>query len=124
MLRRPPRSTRTDTLFPYTTLFRSVRRRRRDRPYLGLLPAYRLGPAPFRDGHGRGLCASHQQILGQCDGRRRDRADRIDLALYPGSEGNMRMETPLKRVRGLGSAESGAHHWWLERMLSVSTLLL
>src|SRR3546814_20238665 len=24
MIRRPPRSTRTDTLFPYTTLFRSV----------------------------------------------------------------------------------------------------
>src|SRR3546814_19407488 len=30
MIRRPPRSTRTDTLFPYTTLFRSVRR------YLGV----------------------------------------------------------------------------------------
>src|SRR3546814_4601862 len=32
MIRRPPRSTRTDTLFPYTTLFRSpraVRDRRR-----------------------------------------------------------------------------------------------
>src|SRR3546814_1383597 len=29
MLRRPPRSTRTDTLFPYTTLFRSFRRRYR-----------------------------------------------------------------------------------------------
>src|SRR3546814_4901783 len=28
MIRRPPRSTRTDTLFPYTTLFRS---RKRDR---------------------------------------------------------------------------------------------
>src|SRR3546814_9642721 len=28
MIRRPPRSTRTDTLFPYTTLFRSVRHRR------------------------------------------------------------------------------------------------
>src|SRR3546814_13560176 len=28
MIRRPPRSTRTDTLFPYTTLFRS----RADRP--------------------------------------------------------------------------------------------
>src|SRR3546814_3643600 len=27
MIRRPPRSTRTDTLFPYTTLFRSVRQR-------------------------------------------------------------------------------------------------
>src|SRR3546814_18783781 len=25
MIRRPPRSTRTDTLFPYTTLFRSVK---------------------------------------------------------------------------------------------------
>src|SRR3546814_18581868 len=28
MIRRPPRSTRTDTLFPYTTLFRSVAARR------------------------------------------------------------------------------------------------
>src|SRR3546814_11248870 len=27
MIRRPPRSTRTDTLFPYTTLFRSQARR-------------------------------------------------------------------------------------------------
>src|SRR3546814_6607859 len=26
MIRRPPRSTRTDTLFPYTTLFRSFQR--------------------------------------------------------------------------------------------------
>src|SRR3546814_4616755 len=36
MIRRPPRATRTDTLFPYTTLFRSVgakdRRRVRNRP--------------------------------------------------------------------------------------------
>src|SRR3546814_7362685 len=29
MIRRPPRSTRTDTLFPYTTLFRSVDPRRK-----------------------------------------------------------------------------------------------
>src|SRR3546814_5620268 len=28
MIRRPPRSTRTDTLFPYTTLFRSIPRAR------------------------------------------------------------------------------------------------
>src|SRR3546814_15629263 len=27
MIRRPPRSTRTDTLFPYTTLFRSMHAR-------------------------------------------------------------------------------------------------
>src|SRR3546814_19733034 len=34
MIRRPPRSTRTDTLFPYTTLFRSttLQSRWRDRP--------------------------------------------------------------------------------------------
>src|SRR3546814_15046752 len=29
MIRRPPRSTRTDTLFPYTTLFRSQLKRNR-----------------------------------------------------------------------------------------------
>src|SRR3546814_13465274 len=29
MIRRPPRSTRTDTLFPYTTLFRSQRHSKR-----------------------------------------------------------------------------------------------
>src|SRR3546814_4314821 len=30
MIRRPPRSTRTDTLFPYTTLFRSDREHRQE----------------------------------------------------------------------------------------------
>src|SRR3546814_3405296 len=39
MILRPPRSTRTDTLFPYTTLFRSPRRqparRIADRPSFG-----------------------------------------------------------------------------------------
>src|SRR3546814_10867220 len=32
MIRRPPRSTRTDTLFPYTTLFRSCRLCAADQP--------------------------------------------------------------------------------------------
>src|SRR6056297_4183663 len=36
MIRRPPRSTRTDTLFPYTTLFRSSDRR--------LKPGTKIGP--------------------------------------------------------------------------------
>src|SRR3546814_4786197 len=38
MIRRPPRSTRTDTLFPYTTLFRSAQPGRTqlcDLPYAG-----------------------------------------------------------------------------------------
>src|SRR3546814_19520994 len=37
MIRRPPRSTRTDTLFPYTTLFRSLTSN----------PFERLSPAPI-----------------------------------------------------------------------------
>src|SRR3546814_11475542 len=35
MIRRPPRSTRTDTLFPYTTLFRSDRLLPQPLPHLG-----------------------------------------------------------------------------------------
>lgn len=33
-------------------------------------------------------------------------------------------ETPIARVRGLGSAREGAGHWWHERMVSVAALLL
>jgi succinate dehydrogenase / fumarate reductase membrane anchor subunit len=32
----------------------------------------------------------------------------------------MEMETPLARVRGLGSAREGAGHWWQERATSVA----
>src|SRR3546814_12233930 len=59
MIRRPPRSTRTDTLFPYTTLFRSARRALQGRAHLvdragirahaerTVRPYHRL-PAPLR----------------------------------------------------------------------------
>lgn len=30
----------------------------------------------------------------------------------------------LKRVRGLGSAKSGVHHWWLQRVTAAGNLLL
>jgi succinate dehydrogenase / fumarate reductase, membrane anchor subunit len=33
-------------------------------------------------------------------------------------------ETPIARVRGLGSAREGAAHWWHERLSSVALLLL
>src|SRR3546814_15260767 len=36
MIRRPPRSTRTDTLFPYTTLFRSYCQRSESRMILAV----------------------------------------------------------------------------------------
>ncbi len=35
-----------------------------------------------------------------------------------------RLKTPLGRVRGLGSARSGATHWWHERLTSVASLIL
>src|SRR3546814_1392211 len=41
MIRRPPRSTRTDTLFPYTTLFRSAAHRRGRSSLPPLLPGNR-----------------------------------------------------------------------------------
>src|SRR3546814_18766700 len=47
MIRRPPRSTRTDTLFPYTTLFRSIVRPRLPRtitPASGCPQPNPLGP--------------------------------------------------------------------------------
>src|SRR3546814_11184914 len=37
MIRPPPRSTRTDTLFPYTTLFRSQFMRKMDLPILHII---------------------------------------------------------------------------------------
>src|SRR3546814_17035477 len=53
MIRRPPRSTRTDTLFPYTTLFRSTlaraagRRQRHDRGAVPQPPDPRHLREPF-----------------------------------------------------------------------------
>src|SRR3546814_1829970 len=41
MIRRPPRSTRTDTLFPYTTLFRSPRARKQVEQRIAVVPADR-----------------------------------------------------------------------------------
>src|SRR3546814_4050838 len=49
MIRRPPRSTRTDTLFPYTTLFRS-----------GGVRAVRAGHADERGGGG----GKHPRVAG------------------------------------------------------------
>src|SRR3546814_17462597 len=50
MIRRPPRSTRTDTLFPYTTLFRSPAQfaRRADEAELRIAGLASLDGAPER----------------------------------------------------------------------------
>src|SRR3546814_9969654 len=51
MIRRPPRSTRTDTLFPYTTLFRSGRSEDGDGAGRGGALGQRRHPADLLDLH-------------------------------------------------------------------------
>src|SRR3546814_2310749 len=66
MIRRPPRSTRTDTLFPYTTLFLSGwPHRRRGSGGADLLSAtHRLYPRPDRGGlRPRGRSEEHTSEL-------------------------------------------------------------
>ncbi len=36
----------------------------------------------------------------------------------------MSLQSPLARVRGLGSAKQGAHHWWMQRLTAVALILL
>src|SRR3546814_7579020 len=62
MIRRPPRSTRIDTLFPYTTLFRAVDDlqllcSRACQPK-GAWHLHHIGPCPARAGRSAALCLS------------------------------------------------------------------
>lgn len=36
----------------------------------------------------------------------------------------MSMNTPISRVRGLGSARSGTHHWWMQKIAAVALIPL
>lgn len=36
----------------------------------------------------------------------------------------MSIRSPLARVRGLGTAKDGTHHWWLQRVTSVALVPL
>jgi len=36
----------------------------------------------------------------------------------------MTMRTPISRVRGLGSAKDGTHHWWMQRLTAVALVPL
>lgn len=36
----------------------------------------------------------------------------------------MSMESPLARVRGLGSAKEGVHHWWAQRLTALALIPL
>src|SRR3546814_12362177 len=77
MIRRPPRSTRTDTLFPYTTLFRSLAQRsdRADRNRT-TVPVHRRGDAPSIDIVTRQTVERGFFVIGW------DRCTRIDETLW------------------------------------------
>src|SRR3546814_11625572 len=74
MIRRPPRSTRTDTLFPYTTLFRSdaspCGRGRAAGEGAGAVVAAGLVPHAAA----RRPCPTHRPLGGEARARRRLRA--------------------------------------------------
>src|SRR3546814_2784987 len=59
MIRRPPRSTRTDTLFPYTTLFRSAAHARS----LGAQAEHVTGVAQLRGALARARAADRSSVV-------------------------------------------------------------
>src|SRR3546814_10859765 len=80
MIRRPPRSTRTDTLFPYTTRFRS---RFADRDAY-LAGAEHRALADPRDGNARGAHAGRRiSGAGGKDRRKRQPGAAVDLHRTP-----------------------------------------
>src|SRR3546814_6659154 len=81
MIRRPPRSTRTDTLFPYTTLFRSragpAGLRRRTQPRYPPPPSlFELRKPPMKLCR-HGAPGAEKPGLVDADGRIRDLADHV-----------------------------------------------
>src|SRR3546814_4527203 len=92
MIRRPPRSTRTDTLFPYTTLFRSqhhvlrhdadggaqglLRHRRYVLPVYADPPALNVVESEQQSGDGR-LARARRSDDGQRPARRNGEADPV-----------------------------------------------
>src|SRR3546814_1001996 len=73
MIRRPPRSTRTDTLFPYTTLFRSAVSYHQLHRAFGTKPAGHHQPRDRHGGEHRRCDADRQN-----DGKSLDRAGTED----------------------------------------------
>src|SRR3546814_1339185 len=99
MIRRPPRSTRTDTLLPYTTLFRSSYHRRRSRRVGSRVAACRSGleGPPLRDAR-----------LGRDDTRAPDRSEEHTSEL----QSLMRISYAvfcLKKKRNIIQTESNIH---------------
>src|SRR3546814_21126392 len=87
MIRRPPRSTRTDTLFPYTTLFRS------GHATVLLQRRQRLGGALEGDDLGAELLGSLAVVEGALDA-----ADRRPLEILPLREVALGQDVGARRI--------------------------
>src|SRR3546814_17760839 len=111
MIRRPPRSTRTDTLFPYTTLFRSE-----DRHDLGGRADDIGGIAAGDDDFGVGA-AGDRHIDLFADGRvRRDIVGRVGGRRFGGRGiglSRLRERSEERRV-GKQCGSTGRSRWWAE----------
>src|SRR3546814_10788252 len=105
MIRLPPGSTRTDTLFPYTTLFRSFRRRRR-RWRLHFLYSWRLS---MKDIHSS-LFAAVAIGVAVLDADNTPPA--IDLIGYNGAE--------IVLMVGVGGIRSEEHTSELQSLMRIS----
>src|SRR3546814_6549068 len=105
MIRRPPRSTRTDTLFPYTTLFRSAVRRHRRGARGGRLPALLCRPRARR--LWRAAAAAGADRRAQRDFAARARRLSLHLAVdlpavdLHGAGGNRRSEEHTSELQSL-----------------------
>src|SRR3546814_4506165 len=120
MIRRPPRSTRTDTLFPYTTLFRSSRHAHRqvvsvaieDRSAVG---GQRDALEPLGRTEGRVLVAAERLHLDQAGGDRteaHEEHEQRDDETAPGSSwsvgaGRRRRVAPRRACDGTPVALGG-----------------
>src|SRR3546814_18275336 len=89
MIRRPPRSTRTDTLFPYTTLFRSGRPAERMAQILSPVDRHRRPGKIGAIGRAKIECC------------RNDIGDRSDLSGGHGVAGGDRSEEHTSELQSL-----------------------
>src|SRR3546814_7269786 len=92
MIRRPPRSTRTDTLFPYTTLFRSAAHRRE--PATAARGGVSIGTYEWQS-DGGWMAKFMQQTL--CHRHRGRQATSLNLAQRPDAKHGIGNETLVAR---------------------------
>src|SRR3546814_18159533 len=110
MIRRPPRSTRTDTLFPYTTLFRSVGGARVTTLKTAVwaddvthgVRATTLRFGVYADDHTHGVRATTLSVGGWAS---------RDQGLYPQSTENAPFGRLEERRVGKGCVSTGSIRW-------------